>query len=232
MPGKITLYHCASARSFRVLWALEELGLPYSLELLPFPPRVHARDYLQINPLGTIPYFVDGDTRMTESCAICHYLAVRYGPTSLAVQSDEPAFGAYLNWLVFGEATLTFPQTIVLRYSQLEPPDRRLPAAAEDYARWFLARLRAVEAATQRGAYLCADRFTMADISVGYALMLSRYTGLEAYLPGSVAAYWGRLAARDAYRRALDVETRAAERTGLRGVQPAPTYELPPRNSG
>jgi glutathione S-transferase len=66
----ITLYHCADARSFRALWALEEVGEPYELKLLPFPPRFLAREYLQINPLGTIPYLIDGETRMTESAAV------------------------------------------------------------------------------------------------------------------------------------------------------------------
>ena len=67
----ITLYHCVSARSFRALWMLEELSLPYALRMLPFPPRVLARSYLEINPLGTIPLMIDGATRMTESAAIC-----------------------------------------------------------------------------------------------------------------------------------------------------------------
>ncbi len=57
-----------------------------------------------------------------------------------------PAFGAFLNWMYFSDATLTFPQTLVLRYSQLEPEERRNPQVAGDYAKWFLVRLRAVEA--------------------------------------------------------------------------------------
>lgn len=61
----IQLYHCVSARSFRGLWALEELGLPYQLVMLPFPPRQHARHFLELNPLGTIPLLVHGDTRMS-----------------------------------------------------------------------------------------------------------------------------------------------------------------------
>ncbi|HEY4986874.1 MAG TPA: glutathione S-transferase N-terminal domain-containing protein, partial [Bradyrhizobium sp.] len=55
----ITLYHCDGARSFRPLWMLEELGLAYELKMLPFPPRVFAKEYLAINPLGTIPLMVD-----------------------------------------------------------------------------------------------------------------------------------------------------------------------------
>ena len=63
----IELHHCVSARSFRPLWMLEELGLPYRLRMWPFPPRVHARDFLAVNPLGTVPLFIDGEVRMTES---------------------------------------------------------------------------------------------------------------------------------------------------------------------
>ena len=66
----ITLYHCVSARSFRPLWMLEELQAPYRLHMLPFPPRALQRSYLDINPLGTVPLLLDGDTRMTESSAM------------------------------------------------------------------------------------------------------------------------------------------------------------------
>jgi glutathione S-transferase len=55
----ITLWHCVDARSFRALWALEEVGQPYRLEILPFPPRYLAREYLEINQLGTVPLMID-----------------------------------------------------------------------------------------------------------------------------------------------------------------------------
>ena len=184
----ITLYHCLAARSFRPLWMLEELGLPYELKMLPFPPRVFAKDYLGINPLGTIPFLIDGDTRMTESSGICHYLGTRYGPTPLVVGLEEPAYGAFLNWMYFSDATLTFPQTLVLRYSQLEPEERRNPQVAGDYAKWFLGRLRAVEAATGQSETLCAGRFTAADIVNGYALRLAENIGLAQDFGPNVAA--------------------------------------------
>lgn len=217
----ITLYHCVSARSFRPLWTLEELGLPYRLNMVPFPPRVLAREYLNTNPLGTVPAFFDGDMRMTESAAICEYLVAKYGPTPLHVAPDEADFGPYLNWLDFGEATLTVPQTIVLRYRHFESPERRLPQAAEDYQRWFLARLRAIDSVVSTQEHLCAKGFTAADISVGYALMLAEYLGLEAQFPPAVRAYWGRLKARDAYARAVEAQRQAAVDQGVSTV-PAP----------
>ncbi len=197
----VTLWHCADARSFRALWALEELSLPYELKLLPFPPRVLSPEYLQVNPLGTIPFFVDGATRMTESSAIVQYLAVKHGGP-LLVEPADPAYGAWLNWLYLGEATLTFPQTLVLRYTRLEPKERRNPQVAEDYARWFMARLRAVDAALQDAEHLCAGRFTAADISVGYALLLAETLGLSERFSPTVADYWARLQARDGFKRA------------------------------
>jgi glutathione S-transferase len=214
----IILYHCLNARSFRALWTLEELRLPYELKLLPFPPRVLARDYLAINPLGTIPLMLDGDTRMTESAAICQYLATRYGPSPLAVQPDEPAYGAFLNFLHFGEATLTFPQAIVFRYSRLEPEERRLPQVVEDYARWFYARLRAVDAIVAQSHYICAERFTVADISVGYACLLADANGLGEGLPAPVRLYWERLKQREGFARAIAAQNEAAE---AEGIQPA-----------
>ena len=63
------LYHCKDARSLRPLWALEELGLDYELVNMAFPPRATYPGYLNINPLGTVPTFTDGDLTMTESSA-------------------------------------------------------------------------------------------------------------------------------------------------------------------
>lgn len=199
----IELYHCADARSFRALWALEEMELPYRLHLLPFPPRLRAPEYLDENPIGTIPLLVDGATRMTESAAIIEYLATRYGPSPLAVAPEEAEYGAWLDWLHRGEATLTFPQTLVLRYRRLEPPERRLPQAADDYAQWFGSRLKSVDRALADGReWLCAGRFTGADISVGYALLLARTLGLDERWSDAVRAYWERCAARPGFARA------------------------------
>jgi glutathione S-transferase len=209
----IRLYHCRMARSFRPLWTLEEMELAYELVVLPFPPRVYARDYLAINPLGTVPAFFDGPLRMTESVAICEYLAARYGPTPLALDVNEPEYGVYLNWLYFGEATLTFPLAIILRYTRLEPAERQIPQIVEDYTRWFFGRFRAVEAVLESRDYLCGDRFTLADISVALAIMTAEYLGLRERMPPAVQAYWQRLTARPAYRRAVEVGARA-EATG------------------
>ncbi|MET0274323.1 MAG: glutathione S-transferase family protein [Phenylobacterium sp.] len=196
----IRLWHCEDARSFRPLWALEELGLDYELTVMPFPPRVRQREYLDVNPLGTIPAIADGETFMTESAAIVQYLVTRHGPSDLAVGVADPAYGAWLNWLHFGEATLTFPQTLVLRYRTLEPG--RAEQVADDYAKWFLSRLRHVDRALAKGEWLCAGRFTAADISVGYALLLADNLRLSENFSSEIKAYWARLQARPGFQAA------------------------------
>jgi glutathione S-transferase len=210
----LKLYHCISARSFRPLWTLEEMGLAYELVMLPFPPRVFAKEYKEINPLGTIPTFFDGDMRMTESSGICHYLATKYGPTPLAVDVADPDYGTFLNWLYFSDATLTFPQTLYLRYTMLETPENRLPKVADDYRKWFLGRLRFVETSLDGREYLAAGRFTVADIAIGFALLLAEILKLDVDFGPNVQAYWARLKQRPGYLRAI-----AAQEKGLKEMK-------------
>jgi glutathione S-transferase len=211
----LTLYHCHNARSFRPLWTDEEMGLPFELKMLPFPPRDLAPGYLTVNPLGTIPTLLDGSIRMTESVAICQYLVSRYGPSLLGVEPNEPDFGPYLNWLYFGEATLTFPQTVVLRYSLFAPPERRSEDVAADYKRWFLSRLRGIDAVVSKQRTPCAGRFTVADISVGFASLLAQFIGLDAKFTPAVAAYWQSLKAREGFKKAMAKQDAAGREQGV-----------------
>ena len=84
-----------------------------------------------------------------------------------------------MNWLFRSDATLTFPQTLVLRYTRLEPEERRIPQVVEDYSIWYLSRLRSVEIALEGKEFLVGDKFTMADIAVHYALFLGRSLSLD-----------------------------------------------------
>ena len=208
----IELWHCRDSRSLRALWTLEELELDYRLHLLPFPPRFAEPTYLEVNPLGTVPFLIDGATQMTESVAICHYLARRYGDGRLALAPEDAEYGSWLNWLHHADATLTFPQTLVLRYGRFEPKDRRQPQVVEDYTRWFLARLKLLNARLEAAEWLVANRFTAADIALGYALHLGRVIGLAEHYKPQTAAYLDRLSARPAFRRAV---ARGADLPGI-----------------
>ena len=211
----ITLHHCINARSFRPLWMLEEVGVPYELRIWPFPPRVRDKRYFEVNALGTVPTLLDGESFITESAAACQYLAARYSKGQCDVAVDEPEYGAYLNYLHQGEATLTFPQTLVLRYKHFEPPERRAPQVADDYAKWFLARLKPLGPRLEQREFVCAGRFTAADVSVAYALMLGQTLGLQDGYPPAVLAYWQRMQQRPAHQRALAAQQQAALAQGI-----------------
>ena len=201
------LWHCQDARSLRALWALEEMGLPYELEVMPFPPRFLHAGYLEVNPLGTVPYFVDGDHALTESSGICHYLVERYQQYNFSVRPEAPEYGAYLNWLYHSDATLTFPQTLYLRYTQLEP-DETKALVGEDYKKWYLARLRMLNARVTDHEYLVADRFTIADIACGYALYLGENLGISKAYKAPTQAYLERLKARPGFQKAQVAQQR------------------------
>jgi glutathione S-transferase len=204
----IKLYHCKDSRSLRALWTLEEMGLDYELVNMEFPPRFTQPGYLDINPMGTVPTLVDevgGElVTLTESSAICQYLAQKYGPTELALNVSDPQYGEYLNWLYRSDATLTFPQTLVLRYTRLEPQERRQPQVVADYTQWYYSRLRAVEVALEGQSYLLGERFTVADIAVGYAVFLGVSLGLDEKYKPNTRAYLERLMARPGFQRARD----------------------------
>jgi len=196
------LYTCARSRGLRATWAAEEAGVALDLKILPFPPRYLAPEFMALNPLGTVPLLVDGDTRMTESCAIAHYLATRDGYTDLAIAPGERDYGAYLDYTYHADATITFPQTVYMRFAIFEK-DKGLAEAGIAYAKWFHKRLVKVEERLNNREFLCADRFTVADICVGYALILAESVGLDEGVPDSLKAYRARLTAREAYQRAF-----------------------------
>ena len=198
---KPKLWHCYTARSLRALWALEEMGIDYELEVLAFPPRMFQREFLDINPLGTVPYFVDGETDMTESSAIGLYLVERYQRYDFGLRAEHREYGDYLNWLFHSDATLTFPQTLVLRYSQLEPVERRQPQVVEDYHKWFLARLKRLNAHIIDREFLCDKRFTIADIAIAYALYLGDGLGLSQFYEPQTLDYFKRMTARPAFQK-------------------------------
>ncbi|MEM7405715.1 MAG: glutathione S-transferase family protein [Pseudomonadota bacterium] len=209
------LWHCKNARSIRALWALEEMGMDYELEVLPFPPRVFNKDYLGVNRLGTVPYFVDGDTHMTESSGVVQYLVERYQRYDFGLRADHAEYGDYLNWLFHSDATLTFPQTIFFRYTQLEPEERRNTQIAQDYKVWYYARLRRLNAHLEEREYLCDGRFTVADIAIHFALFFGENLGIgDGYKP-HVRDYMLRLMEREGFKRAQARQEAAARAAGI-----------------
>jgi len=140
---------------------------------------------------------------MTESVAMSMYFVNKYKPTELAVAPHERDFASYLNWLAHSDATLTFPQTVVLRYTLQEPGVA--DAAALGYRKWFVSRLKLLENHLENRAYLCSERFTIADICVSYALVLAKQLNIEQAMKPNISRWINRLFEREGYKRATSI---------------------------
>jgi len=197
----IKIYSCNDSRGLRPIWTAEEMGVSYESEMMPFPPRFLHKEYMDVNILGTIPYLIDGEVEMTESVAMCQYLVDLYGPTDLKVTSDEPDYHHYLNWLAHSDATLTFPLTVVLRYTfqEIGVADK----AAEGYRRWFVARLKLLEKSLDSREYLCSNRFTIADICASYAIYLAKTLQIEEALKPNIKRWADMLFEREGFKQAI-----------------------------
>jgi glutathione S-transferase len=192
----IKVYAARGTRSLRVLWTLEELGAPYEVIALKFPPRLHHPEFLAISPAGALPAIQDGEATLIESLAIGEYLCRKFNG-DLVVAPDEAGHLDYLQLLHFGEATLAPPLAWARRFGP------RLDAARAEGREAFALRLRVIDRVLADGReFLAAGRLTLADVSVGYTLGLSELSGLHDLLPPAVLAYEVRLKSRPAYQRA------------------------------
>ena len=200
-----TLYHALNARSLRVLWTLEELGAKADVKTLPFPPREKQPDYLKVNPTGAIPAMVDGDRVMTESLAICEYLAAKHG-SSLLVAPGEPERVPFLEWLWYGESTLMTPLSRLGRVASLPVKGEAIDVVLADARESLQVRLKSLEQRLEGRDFLVAGRLTLADVSVGYPLHLIAVFGIDVPLGTRTAAYRERLRTRPAFVRAVAIK--------------------------
>jgi glutathione S-transferase len=191
-------------RGFRVVWLLEEMGLPYRLRPVDLLAGVEEdTEFLALNPAGFIPAIQDGDVIMVESIAILEYLIARYGPTSLAPDPHDSAFPAYQQFLHLGEASLAASMYFVVVSRNLAPEAERQNWGARKALEVFESRLGLVTRQLARSPYLAGETFTAADISVTYALEFAQRGGGVA-LGEAEQAYLARTSGRAAYKRAME----------------------------
>jgi len=195
------LYHSPRTRSLRVVWMLEEMGLDYEVVVLPFPATTNPV-LLAINPLGTVPVFIDGDVTMIESNAILEYLGRRYGPTPLVPAVTDPSYPAYLDYLHFGESSAAAPLSHIVRTRFLAPEADKDNWTVRKIAEIFGDRVNDFARVLQSRPYAAGDAFTAADISVTYALVMGTLLRLGADYPEPLKDYIRRVTDRPAYKKA------------------------------
>ena len=194
--AKLTLYHAAPSRSSIVRWMLEEIGEPYDVHLLSLGNGDNRKpDYLAINLMGKVPALRHGDVIITETAAICAYLADEFPRAKLNVPIGDPRRGPYLKWLFFSPSCLE--AAMMDRAFPRKEEARRASLGYGD----FDTATGVVAKAVGGSGYLLGEQFTAADVVIGSTLRFGMMFKLLPERPEFVA-YTGRLAKRPALMRA------------------------------
>ena len=197
----LKIYHAKGLRSVRVIWLCEEMGVSY--ETIPASFMQPSEEFKALNPLRTIPVLVDGDTVMIESIAMLLYVMGKYGPTDLALDPSDPDYGAYLQFLMFGEAALATFCGPLIGTRMLAPDDQKENFTVGLLRKSITRRLKYVGQQLDHTPYLAGGRFTAADISVVYAIDLANVVGLGDAIPSVVKDYRTRIGERPAFQKAM-----------------------------
>ena len=201
----IVVHHAPKARSVRVVWLLGELGVPHEVRTVGLAREaLQSPEHLRVHPLGKVPAIEDGDVVMFESGAIVEFLLERYGAGRLAPAPGTPERAAYLQWLHFGEATCLPPLSDLVQHTFLRPEAERIPAVVPDAQARTAAWMDVVDRALAERPWIAGDRFTAADVMVGYAVALAGLLGLVGSARPHLAAYLDRIRERPAFRTAFD----------------------------
>jgi glutathione S-transferase len=209
MDRPITLFHAPHSRSGATRILLDELGAPYTLEVLSLKQNdTRAARYLEINPMGKVPALLHGDALVTEQPAIMTYLADLYPQAGLAPGLQDPLRGPYLRWMAFYGSSFE-PAVIDLAMKREPAPPSMCPYG--DYDTMLATLTRQLRA----GPWLLGERFSSADILWGYALGWTTGFKLVPELP-EVVDYMARLNARPAVQRvaAADAALAAEQQDG------------------
>lgn len=214
----ITVHHLETSRSQRVLWLLEELGIPYDIVVYKrdkktklAPPELKA-----IHPLGKSPVITDGGVTVAESGAILEYLVERYGEKSdLQPQPGTPEHRQCRFWMHYAEGSLM--NWLVMKLVFMTIPTQPMPFFVRPIARQLCAQVQAklidpnvatglafMEDHLSKHAWFAGDRMTIADFQMSFAVEAALARGARAKNYPRLQAYKDRMSARPAYRRALE----------------------------
>lgn len=195
----LTYYTNPQSRGRIAHWMLEELAEPYETVWLDYGPAMKSPEYLAINPMGKVPALRDGDVVVTESAAICAYLADRFPDKGLAPPvgaTGGAARAAYFRWMFFSAGPLEMATSARALGWQV-PEGRSVMVGFGSYAQT----MDALETALQPGPHVCGEHFSAADVVLGSALGWGMLFG-TVDKRAAFEAYVARLQQRAAYQRA------------------------------
>ena len=202
----LILYTNPMSRGRIARWMLEEVGRPYEARVIPFGPEMKAPDYLAVNPMGKVPTLRHGDVVVTESAAICAYLADACPEAGLAPDPASPERGAYYRWLFFAAGPL---EAAVTNHTfGLEVPPGKAGTAGYGSLERVLDALEGLLADGR--TFVLGDRFTAVDVYLGASIGFGLIFGTMEERPG-FSAYHERCAARPAAIRAREIDDALVE---------------------
>jgi glutathione S-transferase len=212
----ITVHHLNNSRSQRILWLLEELGVPYEIKRYQRDAKTSLAppELLQVHPLGKSPVITDEGLTVAESGAIVEYLVERYGKGALVPPPGSPEKLRYTYWLHFAEGTAMPPMVMKLVFNRIERGP--MPFFAKPIAKAISQKVKTqfidpnlqrivsyMEAALAKSEWFAGDTITGADIQMSFPVeaAVARAKGLP--MP-NLTRFLERVHARPAYKRALE----------------------------
>lgn len=163
--SELVFYTNPQSRGRIAHWMLEEVGVPYETVWLEYGPAMKSADYLAVNPMGKVPALRHGTSLVTETAAICAYLADRFPERKLSPALHDPARAAYFRWLFFAAGPLEMAVTV-------NSLGWQVPEGKSGFVGFgsCKATLDVLEQALLPGPHLCGEQFTAADVYVGSQL--------------------------------------------------------------
>jgi glutathione S-transferase len=202
----LKLHFAPNSRAGRIVWLLEELGLPYKLNRMAFHPKDLKSDaHRARHPLGRVPVLDDGEVSIYESGAIVDYVLERHKNGGLKPAVESPLFPDYLQWFHYCEGMVMPPVNIVVVNTLLLPPDRRDENALGQAKRLLSKALVPIETALEGRDYLIGD-FSAADIMLGHACFMSNRIGAVSGEMTHLKAYIRRIESRPAFQTAITMQ--------------------------
>jgi len=200
MADELVLYTNPMSRGRIARWMLEEVGVPYKLEVLDYATTMKAPAYLAINPMGKVPALRHGESIVTESAAICAYLADAFPQANLAPPSGDRRRGLYYRWLFFAAGPVEAAvSNKALNFVVPKERERMIGYGTFEQV------VNALEQAVSRSDYLAGDTFTAADLYVGSQIGFGMMFGTIEKRP-AFERYWRRVSSRPACIRAKELD--------------------------
>lgn len=197
------IYHAPNTRSVRIVWLAEELGLPYEIKAMEFNPKdLLSDEYLALNPLGQVPTVDIDGLIMTESGAIAQFLLATQGKGRLEPKAGTREHANYLYWFHFAEAGFMPSIGAIAQHAFIRPEAERIPQVLAEGQEKAMKILGLIEKALPGKDYITGSDFTAADIMLGYDLLLANMFGMLGDNLPATKAYFERLSARPAFKKA------------------------------